>query len=358
MKSTSGPTPNVAAEAGPMDAGQGDADMADMKDATPVIDNPLMTKLYERLSRARLGGRKTVQYKPPTSAEELAHATWVREAMAAAIAGKQPPTAAPAGFKLVDMHGIWVLRELRNQRRGAGALVLRVGAARPVLVEAPHTFFDKGTLPIAIAVFEAQQARALMINTAHRNLARWMASGAAKASGEPASTDKEAELDDDDGGVDEEEDEGGGDDESDANNPSPSDVAHAQSSFFLTAHRAMLGALPNAVTVQIHGFQDDKVPGAGAVLSAACSSGDVAGLAARLRHALGDHQVKIYPSEVQQLGGTQNVEAKASCGARAPFFHVELSRTVRDKLAADAQVRARFARALDPIFLPQAPPRP
>ncbi len=38
----------------------------------------------------------------------------------------------------------------------------------PLIVEAPHTFFDRGTLPVALAIFEAQRARALILNTSHR----------------------------------------------------------------------------------------------------------------------------------------------------------------------------------------------
>ncbi len=56
----------------------------------------------------------------------------------------------------------------RHAPRRAAAVVLRVGAAVPLIVEAPHTFFDQGTLPVALAIFEAQRARALIVNTSHR----------------------------------------------------------------------------------------------------------------------------------------------------------------------------------------------
>jgi hypothetical protein len=202
-----------------------------------------------------------------------------------------------------------------------------------------------------------------MINTAHRNLARDTAgkAPASKASKAREESETDAERDDDDAHAeadDVEEDELGGDDDNDAKNPSPSDVAHAETSFFFTAHRAMLSALPGAATLQIHGFQDEKVEGAGVVLSAALTRADTAGIAARLRAALTDQTVQVYPADVQKLGGTFNVEARASREANAPFFHVELSRTLRDKLVADEVLRARFARALDPLSATTAPPSP
>ena len=354
-------------DAGPEIAQPPPADAAPPEPA-PVVEDDKTRKLLQRLNRARRGGRKTVAYREPTRVEELAHAAWVREAMTAAIEGKPPPTTAPKGFKLVDMKGVWVLRELRNARRGAGTIVLRTGAAKPILVEAPHTFFDQGTLPIALAVFEAQKARALMINTAHRNLARdaakattdkkAQASAAAAKHDDDDKDDKDTDEGDDGDDALVEDEAGTGDDDEDAKNPSPSDVAHAEHSFFLTAHKAMLGTLPGAVTLQIHGFQDDKVPNVGVVVSAAKTSADATALADRLKRALPDHPVRVHPTDVKELGGTMNVEARASREVSAPFFHIELSRTLRNKLATDTDFRARFAVALDPIFTAPAPTRP
>jgi hypothetical protein len=363
--------PTQSADAGtPADAGTEIAEVPDAAplEPAPVVEDDRTRKLLKRLDRARRGGRKTVQYREPTRVEELAHAAWVREAMAAAIEGRPPPTTAPKGFKLVDMKGLWVLRELRNTRRGAGTVVLRAGQARPILVEAPHTFFDRGTLPIALAVFEAQKARALLINTAHRNLARDAAKATADkkaqagaVAGKHDEDEKEADGDEgDDGEADDllDDESGDGDSDEDAKNPSPSDVAHAEHSFFLTAHKAMIGTLPGAVTVQIHGFGDDKVPNVGVVVSAAKSTADPSALAARLKRALPAHPVRVHPDEVKELGGTLNVQAHASRDVKAPFFHLELSRTLRNELAADASLRARFAVALDPIFASPAPSQP
>ncbi|MCC6556180.1 MAG: hypothetical protein IT372_24735, partial [Polyangiaceae bacterium] len=124
-------------------------------------------RVLARLEPRRKGGR-TLQVVPPDEAEERVHEAWILAAARAARRGGSPP-AAPPGFKIAVIPGqsAWLLSE-GPERRGAGALVLRVGEAAPVLVEAPHTFFDQGTLQMAASTYAAQRARALLINTAHR----------------------------------------------------------------------------------------------------------------------------------------------------------------------------------------------
>src|SRR5262245_5332089 len=156
----------------------------------------------------REGGR-TLEVTPPDDAEKLAFHTWIASAAAAAQRGGPPPDSAPPGFALTKIpgHALWLLAE-SGKRRGAGAILLRVGPAPPLLVEAPHTFFDQGTLPIAVTLFDALRGRALLVSTAHRY------------GGKPAPAG-----DDEDG-------EGQGESGGKARTP-PSDVAHAERSFFL-----------------------------------------------------------------------------------------------------------------------------
>jgi hypothetical protein len=268
-----------------------------------------------RLEALRQGGR-TRQVEPPGEEEERAFETWVAEVARAAIAGGPPPAGAPQGFALEEIpgRGVWVLCEQDGRRRGAGAFALRAGPAAPVLIEAPHTFFDQGTLPLAAAIFEAQRARALLINTVHRY------------EGRPAPDDEGAEAG--------------------RRRPPPhSDVAHAERSFFLAAHRALIQAIPGALAVQLHGFQDTSAPGVAAILSAAGGRADVGALLASLRAALPGEAIRVYPTELQKLGGESNVQARASNAAGAPFYHLELSRSLRDRLVDDPALRRRFAAA-------------
>jgi len=133
-----------------------------------VDDSNLITALDDRLAKLRKGGRRTVHYKAPTPEEERAYAAWVRDALLAATERKEPPMKAPEGFSLRVLGDVWILEEAKKKKRGAGAILVRTGRARPIVVEAPHTFFDTGTLPIALALFEAQGARAMLVNTVHR----------------------------------------------------------------------------------------------------------------------------------------------------------------------------------------------
>lgn len=266
--------------------------------------------LAARLEVLRQGGRRDVPYRPPQPEEELEYEQWVIAVMRAATAGETPTAAPPPGFALERVHDVWLLAEEADHRRGAGAVAVRIGGAAPVLVEAPHTFFDMGTLPIALAAFDAGRCRALLVNTVHRHAAGGGDEGAS-------------------------EDEGG----------AVSDVAHAPSSFFLAAHRALLGLAPAPATVQIHGFADHSARGADVILSASGSSAALDGVAERLRAVLGDG-VRRYPAEVAVLGGLTNVEAAASRAAGAPFLHVEISRTLRDRLVSDDALRRRAGAAL------------
>lgn len=325
-----------------------------------------MKALEDRLAVLRKGGRKTVHYRAPSLDEERAYAAWVRDALIAATERKEPPTKAPEGFSLRVMGDLWILEEAKKKKRGAGAVVIRTGRARPIFVEAPHTFFDKGTLPIALAVFEAQSARALLINTAHRYIDKPIQNKNDK--NDKNDDDKAADADDDksaesdDKGAAEDDDKAPDRDEVDDEDAGiaavASDVAHADSSFFLAAHRELVALVHDNVTVQLHGFRDEKVPDVGVIVSASKGPGDAVGLSERLALGLPEVTVSAYPKDVKTLGGTTNVEARVSREMGAPFFHIEIARSLRDKLADDKALRARFAAALSPQLGTTPPPQP
>ena len=273
-------------------------------------------QLAKRLDELRQGGRRDVSYRPPTPEEERVYGAWVEAVARAAIAGAPPSAAPPPGFALERIGDLWLLAEAPDARRGAGAIAIRAGAAAPVIIEAPHTFFDVGTLPVAIDAFDAGRGRALLINTVHRFIA---------GRGE------------------------GGDDE--GGNGAISDVAHASASFFLAGHRALLAAQPAAWTVQLHGFGNDRAPGVDVILSASVTAAPLDEVAARARVVLGD-SVRRYPDEIHVLGALTNVEAAASRDAGAPFLHVEMSRALRDRLGDDPDLRRRAAAAFLPVGAP------
>ncbi len=279
--------------------------------AAPVGRAP-KSPLRRRIDQAQKNETKT--FVPATPAELTAYGAWFSEIVGAAMTDRLPQTAPPPGFagRFTDHGELWVLAEADDTRRGAGLAALRAGKSRPFLIEAPHTFYDRGTLEIALAVFERLEARALLVNTMHRSSA---------------------------GSVDERAEEA-------RKGSSPSDLAHVEQSFYSTAHSELVRADPELVAIQIHGFKDDHIPGTAAVVSAAKTRGDARAVAIALRQALPNMTIKLYPEEVDTLGGTQNRQAELSRAARAPFVHIELSATLRNALNADAELSLRFADAI------------
>ncbi|WP_437565644.1 hypothetical protein [Sorangium sp. So ce542] len=332
--------------------------------------------LDEQIAPLRKGGRHLIA-EPPSDAEEAAYVTWIAAAGVAAQSRQSPP-AAPPGFALRAVPGrdLWVLSEDDSRRRGAAAVVLRTGAAAPLIVEAPHTFFDQGTLPIALAIFEAQRARALIVNTSHRYgggpkpsnaVGDDEGEGTGGASADEAAAETQATGDGARtagsgragsggatgvGGSDGVQGAGGGarrDIVAARERPAATlafaDVAHAERSFFLSAHRALLQSFPGMPAVQLHGFQDSSAPDATAIASAVGHGANLERLLAPLRAVVGDGKVLAYPADIKKLGGATNVQARWSRQMGAPFYHVELSRALRDKLLADEALRRRFAAA-------------
>jgi hypothetical protein len=268
--------------------------------------------LSEHLARARRG--RGVRFVAPTPEEERTFATWTGQVARAAFSGRLPVAPPPDGFAgFLAEHGrLWLLAEEPDRKRGAGALVISPSSSVRLLVEAPHTFFDRNTLDIALNVFLTSGARALLVNTVHRG------SGAAE---------------DERVGVS-------------LAGKSPADSAHARHTFFLAAHRALLETDPALTTLQLHGFRDDAAPGVDIIVSAAKTGGNAVALADALRRVLEPNRVRTYPKEIHTLGGTTNVQAAASRELDSRFFHLEMSASLRNRLKEDAALAERFAQAL------------
>ena len=282
---------------------------------TPEADAEAISKLRREIEPLRQGGKTKVMFRAGTNEELQSYRRWVDGHLGLALEGTAPGVTAPPGFRLLELPGVAdLLAEEAAQKRGAGVLVLRSGEAQPWLLEVPHSFFDEGTLEIGLSAFVWRRARALLINTVHRY--RALATAAA---------DESPDSDDDDS--------------------SPSDVAHAESSFYLTAHQACVDALGEVGVVQLHGFSDASAPKADLVLSAAGSRADPAPIARALERAAGI-RVAVYPTDIRKLGGTRNVEAHYSISIGRPFLHVEMSKSLRRQLTTDPDQLRRFVDAL------------
>ena len=246
------------------------------------------------------------------SVEQLTrYRSWVAEVLSAIKDKRRPRVAPPPGFVLREVGPrYWLLAEAPEQRRGAGALLLRTGEARAIAVEAPHTFYDAGTLPIALELFQRLTARALLINTVHR------------AAGVP---------DEEKVGVIQQ-------------GRAPADVAHIERSLFAEAHALLAQDAKDMLVVQLHGYSDERSPGVAAVVSAAHSPfAGASALADNLSASLGGVPVAAYPRDTRDLGGTHNRQAQHSRAASRPFLHIELSAALRRRLRAEPAAAAALA---------------
>ena len=265
------------------------------------------------LIAARVGGEDAERYVVPTDEGRAA----IREAAEKLIRGgptrraEAGTLAALAGFEIIDVVEIpsaVLLCEEESRRRGGGAYLFRPGTTSRLLVQAPHTHFDEGTLPLACDLFQRMGAAALFIDTAHRY---WAA-------------------------------------QANADSKHPADVAHAQGSLFQAATEGALHASDKPATVvQLHGFRPRATGATVVVSSGERKPGDalVRGVQAGLRAVVGGGVLR-FPEETTELGATTNVQGQLARRSGCRFLHVEIESQLRHDLLADADLRARFLDAL------------
>ena len=275
----------------------------------PLIDQD--SPCPPALVATRRGGSNPDRYVAPTCEERDA----IRDTVATLV--RAGPSARSAAERAADRAGFGdrqsrgapgtvLVRELEARRRGGGAYLVRFeGRARTTAIEAPHTFFDEGTLPIAYALFQRTDAVALFINTAHRY----------KTS--PA----------------------------DIQGDHPSDVAHNAQSLFQAATEGLIQAVPVPTLVQLHGFA--RANGATVVVSAGEKRPGgplVTRVADALAHVTAG--VKKYPEDTGELGATTNVQGEIVPRAGGRFLHVEIESHLRRALLTDQRLRTHMLDAL------------
>ena len=281
--------------------------------------------------RAELWPRPAPAFVPVTADERAALGAIVAGLARAAMTGGDlralAARAQDIGFCIeiwrVRGRVFWALREQPEQRRGAGAYVLRPGprlnGAPEIVLQAPHAYFDRGTGNLAAALFFGQEgrgrARALFTNTAHRH----------RGSTEAAPMDAQPERDEP---------------------KAPADVAHSAEHGFQVATERIVRVLDHSVVIQLHGFTDR--PGQPEIIlssGADHAPAHIAALAAALAESF--TRVLRYPDDIDELGGTSNVQGRMLARyPRAHFVHVELSGTTRRLLGRTPALLAGFARAL------------
>lgn len=275
---------------------------------------------------------KDVKFHPTTLEERAAFAKLLPALLKASPERKKPPAgldkvAASVGFRLEVWEGkqdtFWVLREKAERLRGAGAYVVRTGAATEDVVQVPHPWFDRGTEDIGVGLFacapEGQRPRLFMTATAHRY------------HGNPGETPEDPEH--------------------------PADVSHNPDHLFQEATNLVARTLSTPRVVQLHGFGAAKAASGqqrDRSMIAVVSSGtrqpsSWARQVSKQLVKLWGEGVRLYPEGAQVLGGTQNAQGRLlqayDC---AHFLHLELSAQARKSLTSGE----RLARMGHVLFAP------
>lgn len=319
--------PEMGGDAGGMDAGR-DAMVAADATVGPGLDAALPTcEVLAALTDERLKAPAagSGEYVPP----DVERAIRLESAIAAGVAHDRSSaegayqatyryclgTGVEEGLILFEPMGV-----------GHARIVVRPEGA-PLILEAPHPFYDTDTLDEALVIFEALGARALIVSGTHR-CASDVPSGCDGSTAACGATAPYVE----------------------------SDMAHATDAFFQSAHETLARLFPDDVIVSVHGFADDGASvsdGTNDPVAADAPSARLArALSARFDGVTSCNDGAGVPT-VERLCGTTNVQgrhlngAADACTDAAPrasgrFVHLEQSRLLRGD---PATVAAAFAEA-------------
>lgn len=196
----------------------------------------------------------------------------------------------------------FVIREHPDHLHGRGAYAFQPKKKSRIVIQAPHRFNDLMTGSIAIKLFRAQAISAIALNTIDR---------------------------------------------------SEVDLAHTQLHFINAFTSAMIKVQPDVAILQIHGFTNKGKTGAAKlakIIVSDCTKfpgRSARGSALELKTTFGADHTRLFPVDIDQLGGTTNRQAKVAHDHGCPnFLHLELNREFREQLDADASVRASFFASL------------
>lgn len=219
------------------------------------------------------------------------------------------------GFDVVQAeHGgqpLIVIRENANAKRGRGFFAFRPKSASTTVLQAPHSFKDEHTREILLHLLEQGGFRAAAWNTVPRHY---------ELNGMKVDAD----------------------------------MAHLQNTYFLAFSRAFARQFAAGKLVQLHGFaQGKRRSGDGANAEMVVSSGSreptpvVLEMGACLQRA-GLGEVRIYPTQIRELGATTNTSGIALRGMEhAGFVHIEMSAQARLTLLNNKTERAKLLRCLE-----------
>lgn len=186
----------------------------------------------------------------------------------------------------------YLLQEQTPIQKGWGMYVFRVGSKSDIIVEAPHPLYDKNTPSVAMDVYRALDARALLIAGAHRY----------------------------------------------ADNDKSADVAHAKESIFQSIHAALSQEIEtkagDVIILQIHGFHASKHKGYPKIVLGLGEKPlqQEINLAQKLKEALAKQGIQAGicagdNSDLQDLCAKTNVQGSTT--KDGTFIHIEMDETIR-----------------------------
>ena len=184
----------------------------------------------------------------------------------------------------------YVLRERQPIERGWGLYFFRLENSAEIIVEAPHPIADEYTPHVALDLYRALHAQALLVAGTHRK----------------------------------------------ANADGSADAAHARESIFQTVHTTLFNlgeeSAHQTIFLQIHGYSPDEHPKAPQVVIGYNWKTDPEKdlLLSKLVSALQKNQITVgtcHEKNYPGLCGTTNVQRLATKGG--VFFHMELSPELR-----------------------------
>jgi hypothetical protein len=186
----------------------------------------------------------------------------------------------------------YLLREQKPIQKGWGLYAFRVDSTSNIIIEAPHPLYDKRTPAVALDIYRALDARALLIAGAQRN----------------ANRDKSA------------------------------DVAHAPQSIFQSIHLALSDEIQTSeedvIILQIHGFHSSKHEGYPEVVFGLGENPlpKEAAIAQKIKDALSEQGISAglcvgIGSILENLCAKTNVQSAVT--KEGAFIHIELDEKIR-----------------------------
>jgi len=194
---------------------------------------------------------------------------------------------------------------------GKGSYLFNFRTNNQIILQAPHSFYDKYTGKIVEQLFLNDDYLAAFWNSSHRYNKQVIGQESA-------------------------------------------DLSRAWQSYFMSFSKVMVQYFKNAFIVQIHGFSNKKrrsSRGSQADIILSQGSDDVGPAVFRLKecllHHFSEQNIYIYPFDIKELGATKNTIAQQLRWLDFKnFIHIEITKPLRQKIVKNEQYGEYFSQCL------------